>query len=299
MPAEPYAALHSLKWRSNMKTLQDILSSGEKNTDVLFDDLIDCILRKRRSVCADPEIDYIHRRMILDQPALRNSMYRHLLADTMSEPEHYKFMSDYQSQIKNFYKNTLPMALSKHGHPVWQDYLSHIIQEESEPRPHYILFTEFMDLCGAPLLDPGEQTKAFSRAHNAGYTAPSPFAAGYALAVEAGAEYEIALMKKAYNGRYSQYLDRAIWFDAHLNGTEEEHCEASANLLQAVVCSSEELQLAKDGFNSFFADLSTWLEGYSDLIDRERSVAGGAGLSGHHRPWGADERRTGFAATNH
>src|SRR5947209_421744 len=142
-------ALH--QWRSNMKTLQQILSSSEKNTDILFDDLIDCILRKRRPVCESPEIDYIHRRMILDQP---------------------------------------------------------------------------------PLLDPRKNVQAYSKAHTAGYTAPSAFAAGYALAVEAGAEYEIALMKKAYNRRYSQYFDRAIWFDAHLNGTEEEHVEASANLLK-------------------------------------------------------------------
>ncbi|MGH6863356.1 MAG: hypothetical protein ACRECN_03650 [Methylocella sp.] len=56
---------------------------------------------------------------------------------------------------------------------------------------------------------------------------------------EAGAEYEIALMKKAYHSRYAQYLDRAIWFDAHLNGTEEEHVEASANLLKEVVRSPE------------------------------------------------------------
>lgn len=264
-----------------MKTFQEILSSPEKNTDILFDDLIDCILRKRRSVCEDPEIDYIHRRMILDQPSLRNSMYRRLLSDTMSESEHYMFMSDYQSQIKTFYKNTLPGALSMHRHPAWQEYLGHIIKEEGEPRPHYILFAEFMELCGAPLLEPRENAKAYSRAHTVGYTAPSPFAAGFALAVEAGAEYEIAVMRKAYNNRYSQYMDQAIWFDAHLNGTEEEHVESSAKLLKAVIRSPEELQMAKNGFNSFFSDMSTFMEGYNDLLDREHPVAAGAGRSGH------------------
>ena len=246
---------------------------------MLFDDLIDCILGKRRSVCADPEIDYIHRKMILDQPALRNSLYRHLLADTLSESEHHMFMSDYQSQIKNFYNNSLTMALSVHTHPAWQDYLGHIFQEESEPRPHYILFTEFMGFCGAPLRDPGELTRAFSRAHNAGYTAPSPFAAGYALAVEAHAEYEIALMKKAYHSRYSQFFDQAVWFDAHLNGQEEEHVEASAALLEAVVRSPEEIKTSKAGFKSFFVDLSVWLEGYSELINRARSVDSDMGLA--------------------
>jgi hypothetical protein len=265
-----------------MKTLQQILDCADTDVDVVLDDLVDTTLRSRRSVCADPEIDHLHREMIVEQSGLRNSMYRRLLDGTMSEAEYFLFMSEYyNASIKSFYLVTLPKSVAVHREPVWQNYLRHIMEQESTPRPHYVLFGEFMDLCGAPRLPARIEAQVYSRGFDAGYTAPSAFSAGYALAAEAEAGYEIALLKKGFCARYSQYFSRVEYFDAHLNGQEDEHAEASTDLLKAVVRSPEDLRAATNGFRQFFADLSTFMEGVSDLLDRGRGGAERHGSASH------------------
>jgi hypothetical protein len=167
----------------------------------------------------------------------------------------------------------LRKALDAHQDDSWQQYIDHIIEEESSPRPHYASFGEFMGLCGATLLPPGAPARRYSQAFDDGYTAPLPYAAGYALGVEAEAGYQIALLKKAYHHAFPENVDKTEWFDVHLQGQEDEHAESSTSLLSSVIHSPDDLALAKKGFKQFFVDVGEFMDGVNLLIEQRNARA--------------------------
>lgn len=257
-----------------MLTLEEISVSQGQNADQLFDQIIESYLRPRPRVAARDEIDQIHREMLIAHPACRNSMYRRLLEGRMTPEQYQVFFSEYnQSSVKYFYVSVLGEALKTHREPVWVEYIHHIIEEESSPQPHWVIFEDFMKSCATFMAPPYEPAVNYSHNLLAGYTADLPFAAGYALGVEVEAGYQVAVLSKGLTHHYQEQLAQTDWFDVHIGGgQEEEHSRASVNLAEAVAKDDSDVARIRAGFLQFCDDVHRFMEEVNALVEQARPV---------------------------
>lgn len=251
-----------------MHSLKEIsVFSGMSPTELLSE-ITAAYLGVRPRVATDDRMDEIHRRLIIHHPCLRNRLFRRMLSGEMSPRDYAVFFSEYNWPSEFFYNRVLPAAKSAHDNPAWHAYIDHIIDEESQPAPHHVLFEKFMNSCGAVMSEPLGPAKRFAHGLMAGYTAPMPFAAGYALGFEVEAGYEIAVFSKGMRHHFADQLEKTSWFEVHIGGgQEDEHAMASIRMVEEVCKSAADLREVHAGFLRFCDDVHGYMEGISDAID--------------------------------
>ena len=254
--------------RATREQLSDITVLDQSGPDSLLTRLTDCYLGGLQCVTDNTELDGIHRKVILEHPVLRNNLFHKLLAGSMTPKDYALFFSEYNNASQaDFYSGALPAALKAHDHAVWQEYIRHIIAEESAPKHHHVMFEEFMGTCGVSRQHPREPAQEYAADMLAGYTADLPFAAGYALGVEVEAGYEIAVLAKAMEHHFQKQLKETEWFNVHLADEQEvEHARVSVALVENVLESGGSIIRVRAGFTKFCDDVHKFMEGvYTNL----------------------------------
>ncbi len=160
-----------------------------------------------------------------------------------------------------FYNDVLPSAMEAHDHPFWKKYIQRIVEEESTPRQHPVLFEEFMNSCGIARREPDQAALSYSRSLREGYTADLPFAAGYALGVEVEAGYEIALLAAALRHHFGPQLEQTEWFKVHLaDEGEVEHARVSVEMAEDALAGGGSMDQLRAGFLHFCDDVHRFME---------------------------------------
>lgn len=241
---------------------QEISVFSGASSDVLLSQIQDSYLGPRPRVAEKDAVDFIHRKLILEHSVVTNRLYRRLLEGRMTNEQYQYFFSEYnQASQKHFYQVVLPKAKEAHDHPVWRSYIDHIVEEESIPAPHWELFRDFMVECGFRMEEPQETAKKYASSILNGYLSELSFAAGYALALEVQAGYEIAVLYKALQRHFPEELERTEWFSAHLaEGQEEEHSKASVQLVESAIREPHGLREVRAGFIKYCDDVRQFME---------------------------------------
>ena len=231
------------------------------NTGNVLGQISDTYLVARNRVAVSNEVDAIHRATILDHPVVKNPLYIALAERKITKENFQKFSPQYlEASTKYFFTDIVPAARRLHVSEDWQKYTQHILEEESTPMPHYKMFEKLVISCGGRISEPTDAAKNYAAAMMNGYTADSPFAAGYALGVEVQAGYEIALLYYGLSPVFPVQVKRSDFFRVHLgDGQEDEHAEASVALIELSCKSEADFLRAKEGFIQFCDDANSFM----------------------------------------
>lgn len=231
------------------------------STGNVLGQISDTYLVARNRVAASDEVDAIHRATILDHPVVKNPLYTALAERRISKEQFQKFSPQYlAASTRYFFTDIVPAARRLHTTAEWQEYTQHILEEESTPIPHHKMFEKLVVNCGGSVAEPNAAAQDYASAMMNGYTADSPFAAGYALGVEVQAGYEIALLYYGLSPLFPVQVKRSDFFRVHLgDGQEDEHAEASVALIESSCHSEADFQRAKQGFIQFCDDANSFM----------------------------------------
>jgi hypothetical protein len=241
-----------------LKVLDQLIPDNSGN---VLQQISDTYLVARHRVATSDEVDSIHRATILEHPVVKNPLYTALAQRKISKEHFQTFSPQYlAASTKYFFTDIVPAARRLHTSDDWQEYTQHILDEESTPMPHHKMFEKLVLNCGGQVVEPNEAAQKYASAMMKGYTADSPFAAGYALGVEVQAGYEIALLYYGLSPLFPMQVKRSDFFRVHLgDGQEDEHAEASVALIESSCKNEADFQRAKAGFVQFCDDANAFM----------------------------------------
>jgi hypothetical protein len=224
-------------------------------------------LTRRTRVSKNEQIDFVHRSLILTHPVLTNSMYERLLQGDLNLKALELFFNDYFfASAKGFLKSVLPQAIKAHKDELWKEYIQQIITEECTPRPHYLIFQDFLRNCE---LSPKQPIIADQFICNmiAGYRSDIPFALGYALGIEVEADYQICLLNDCLNHYFPREMEKTTWFDIHLDEAgEEEHAKITVEVIEHFCKTEDSINYLQQGFLQACNDTNSFMEGLNGLV---------------------------------
>lgn len=252
-----------------MSALENVRRIADVPSEAALAALVDEYLGSLKRSSKLSEVDNMHRALILTQPIVRNPLYQRMCGRQLTSEDYQWFFPDYlHGSTKFFYETILNAARMAHPHAAWQRYLDHIYDEETHPQPHWELFRELASACGYNVRQgPGHFARRYAREQLAGYIADLPFAAGYALAVEVQAGFEIAVQFVGMSTVFPGPVNETLWFAVHLGGDqEEEHSRASVELIESVAGTKREVDRARDGFLKYCADVDRFMTALNTLM---------------------------------
>jgi hypothetical protein len=202
---------------------------------------INRIYRERIILRNDPSdlswLNHLVKYDMLEQGCVENVMYMTLLDGALSPSALETFLCPYfWGSSHGFNKKVLPKAVKAHSNERWRRYIKDIIREENTPSCHTTMLKNFVENIGFNVGDPPMIAQRFIDQQIAGYTSELGFALGYALGIEAEADFQIAVIHTALEKNFPQIICHDEFFKIHMSESgEEAHARATCEAIEFLV----------------------------------------------------------------
>lgn len=223
-------------------------------------------LSNRKKISSIQNIDFMHRKAILNHSVLTNKLYKLFCSNEISVPYIDVILSEfYHGSINGFITQVLPQSI-KMKSQIWKFYIKNILEEESRPRLHTLLFRDFLKKFHFNFYPPGNVSDEFVALSKNGYSNDLCYSCGYALAVEVEADYQIYLLKIFLEKMLGEgSLENVVYFTVHLSEDgEEEHANETVRLAEKILCTENDFSRFKKGFYKACDDTKYFLDSIYD-----------------------------------
>lgn len=188
-------------------------------------------------------------------------MYMDLLANYLDKAMLENFLSEYYwGSGYGFQREVINLVYKSTPHPSFKNYLKMILKEEQKPRPHFIIFQEFIATLNMTIKDRLDMSVKFVKNQKDGYSSNIYYSLGYALGIEVEADYQIALLTCALSNVYYDEVSNHEFFEIHVDTTgEEAHAKDTCQWIEKLITSDEDIQNVVSGFDKAIKDTSNFM----------------------------------------
>ena len=210
-----------------------------------------------------PWLNSLLRNRIHDLGHHINPMYMDLLARRLDRSQLERFISEYYwGSGYGFQREVINLVYKSTTNQPIREYLKVILREEQKPRPHYIIFQEFIAAIGMQILPRKSVSVTFVRNQHDGYSGNMCHAFGYALGIEVEADFQIALLTCALSGVYPDVIVSNEFFEIHVDTSgEEAHAKETCIAIEKMVHSERDIEAVTSGFDTAILDTNAFMRG--------------------------------------